>query len=83
MQVWKVSFDCFVNYAEVDVDKCHQNDEGKYVDSPEKLRVTPATGPDVMVECEVMEGLGCTFEYHRRRYIWDPENGEWEKVRNR
>jgi len=84
MQVWRVGFNCVINYVEVDIADCEIDEEtDKYVNAPTHLRVSPAAGPDLLVDCEVMEGLGCTFEYHRRRYIWNPEDLEWEKVRNR
>lgn len=58
-------------------------DDGKYKNAPTHIRVTPAAGKDVLVECEVLEGLGCTFEYHRRRYVWSDDDEIWEKIRCR
>jgi len=83
MQVWRVDFNVYMNYLPVDMTMVEELDDGKYKDAPTHIRVTPAVGKDVLVECEVLEGLGCTFEYHRRHYVWNDEESVWEKIRCR
>lgn len=50
---------------------------------PTHARVVPAKGSDVLVPIEYFPTLGMTFEYHRRRYIYDSERGIWTKIRCR
>jgi cation-transporting ATPase 13A1 len=50
---------------------------------PTHARVFPAKGPQVLVPIEFFPTLGMTFEYHRRRYIFDAESSIWTKVRCR
>ena len=83
MQVWRVDFNVYMNYVPVDMSTVEELDDGKYKNAPTHIRVTPAAGKDVLVECEVLEGLGCTFEYHRRRYVWSDDDEIWEKIRCR
>ncbi|GAX25788.1 cation-transporting ATPase 13A1 [Fistulifera solaris] len=48
---------------------------------PTHARICPAKGHHVLVELEYYPTLGMTFEYHRRRYVF--ENDMWTKVRCR
>ena len=50
---------------------------------PTHARVGPATGKDILVPLLYLPTLGMTFEYHRRRYAYDPEGGVWVKIRCR
>lgn len=50
---------------------------------PTHARVVPAKGRDVLVSLEYYPILGMTFEYHRRRYIYDSDSSNWTKVRCR
>ncbi|KAG7356824.1 cation-translocating ATPase [Nitzschia inconspicua] len=48
---------------------------------PSHARITPAKGRDVLVPMEYYPTLGMTFEYHRRRYVFDHDNSTWTKIR--
>ncbi|KAL3924764.1 MAG: hypothetical protein SGILL_000846 [Bacillariaceae sp.] len=48
---------------------------------PTHARVTPAKGRDVLVPIEYYPTLGMTFEYHRRRYVYEPDAAHWSKIR--
>lgn len=50
---------------------------------PTHARVTPAKGRDVLVPLLYLPTLGLSFEYHRRRYVYDAENEIWTKIRCR
>jgi manganese-transporting P-type ATPase len=50
---------------------------------PTHARITPAKGKDVLVTIEYFPTLGMTFEYHRRRFIYDADSGIWTKIRCR
>lgn len=50
---------------------------------PTHARVIPAKGKNVLVPMEYYPTLGMTFEYHRRRYIYDTDSATWSKVRCR
>ena len=50
---------------------------------PTHARVMPAKGRHILVPIEYFPTLGMTFEYHRRRYIYDSESSAWSKVRCR
>lgn len=50
---------------------------------PTHARVIPAKGRHVLVPIEYYPTLGMTFEYHRRRYIYDSDSATWSKVRCR
>ena len=50
---------------------------------PTHARVVPAKGRHVLVPIEFFPTLGMTFEYHRRRYSYDPDSATWTKVRCR
>jgi hypothetical protein len=50
---------------------------------PTHARVIPAKGGHVLVPIEYFPIMGMTFEYHRRRYIYDSDSGAWTKVRCR
>ena len=50
---------------------------------PTHARVVPAKGNHVLVPIEYFPTLGMTFEYHRRRYIFDAESDTWTKIRCR
>uniref|UniRef100_A0A7S4HIT1 P-type ATPase A domain-containing protein n=1 Tax=Odontella aurita TaxID=265563 RepID=A0A7S4HIT1_9STRA len=50
---------------------------------PTHARVTPTKGHDVLVPLLYLPTLGLSFEYHRRRYVYDAETGVWSKVRAR
>jgi hypothetical protein len=50
---------------------------------PTHARVIPAKGRHVLVSIEYYPTLGMTFEYHRRRYIYDADLATWTKVRCR
>ena len=52
-------------------------------DLPTHARVVPAKGRDVLVPLEYFPVLGMTLEYHRRRYIYQPEEELWTKIRCR
>ena len=48
---------------------------------PTHARIIPAKGRHVLVTIEYYPTLGMTFEYHRRRYVYDPDNSVWRKIR--
>ena len=50
---------------------------------PTHARIVPfkAGQIDVLVPLLYLPSLGLTFEYHRRRYVLDAEEGTWTKVR--
>lgn len=48
---------------------------------PTQARIQPHKGKDVLVAVSYLPTLGATFEYHRRRYAWDPEKEIWTKIR--
>jgi manganese-transporting P-type ATPase len=50
---------------------------------PTHARIIPAKGRDVLVPMEYYPTLGMTFEYHRRRYVFDHESSTWNKIRCR
>jgi cation-transporting ATPase 13A1 len=50
---------------------------------PTHARVVPAKGRDMLVPIEYFPTLGMTFEYHRRRYIYDTDRSTWTKIRCR
>jgi manganese-transporting P-type ATPase len=50
---------------------------------PSHARVVPAKGKDVLVPMEYYPTLGMTFEYHRRRYVYDHHTSTWTKIRCR
>ena len=50
---------------------------------PTHARISPASEKDVLVPLLYLPTLGLTFEYHRRRYTYDPNNDIWTKIRCR
>eukprot|EP00534_Pseudo-nitzschia_fraudulenta_P012894 CAMPEP_0201223372 /NCGR_PEP_ID=MMETSP0851-20130426/193078_1 /ASSEMBLY_ACC=CAM_ASM_000631 /TAXON_ID=183588 /ORGANISM="Pseudo-nitzschia fraudulenta, Strain WWA7" /LENGTH=1522 /DNA_ID=CAMNT_0047513131 /DNA_START=482 /DNA_END=5050 /DNA_ORIENTATION=+ len=48
---------------------------------PTHARIVPAKGRDVLVPLEYYPTLGMTYEYNRRRYVYDPDSSEWSKIR--
>jgi len=52
---------------------------------PTHARISPSKEGerDVLVPLEYFPLLGMTFEFHRRRYVYDSEEGVWSKVRCR
>eukprot|EP00934_Nitzschia_sp_Nitz4_P001361 Nitzschia sp. Nitz4//scaffold355_size15944//935//5792//NITZ4_008866-RA/size15944-processed-gene-0.13-mRNA-1//1//CDS//3329548945//1361//frame0 len=50
---------------------------------PTHARVVPAKGRHVLVPLEYYPTLGATFEYHRRRYVYDADRALWTKIRCR
>jgi len=48
---------------------------------PTHARIVPAKGRHVLVPLEYYPTLGMTFEYHRRRYVYDSDTSEWSKIR--
>jgi cation-transporting ATPase 13A1 len=50
---------------------------------PTHARVVPAKGRHVLVPLTYYPTLGMTLEYHRRRYVYQPESNLWSKVRCR
>ena len=50
---------------------------------PTHARITPSAGKDVLVPLLYLPTLGVTFEYHRRRYVYDHDNQIWSKIRCR
>jgi len=48
---------------------------------PTQARVIPAKGRHVLVSIDYFPTLGMTFEYHRRRYVFDTDSATWTKVR--
>ena len=48
---------------------------------PTQARVVPAKGRHVLVSIDYFPTLGMTFEYHRRRYVFDADSATWTKVR--
>lgn len=50
---------------------------------PTHARVIPAKGRHVLVPLQYYPILGMTFEYHRRRYIYDSDSASWTKIRCR
>jgi len=121
MQHWKVAFNVWINYREMDAEKIElpeymmeidlEEDEQKLAawkkdpkrknatteenmmmdrsiknvpsNLPTHARVIPAKGGHVLVPIEYYPTLGMTFEYHRRRYLFDTETTSWTKLRCR
>jgi manganese-transporting P-type ATPase len=50
---------------------------------PTHARIAPAKGPHILLPVQYYPILGMTFEYHRRRYIYDSTAGLWSKIRCR
>lgn len=50
-------------------------------DFPTHARIIPGKGPHVLVTLEYFPVLGMTFEYNRRRFVY--EQGVWRKIRCR
>jgi manganese-transporting P-type ATPase len=50
---------------------------------PTHARIVPLKGRDLLIPLEYFPTLGMTFEYHRRRYVWDADNEIWTKIRCR
>lgn len=50
---------------------------------PTHARVVPAKGKHLLVPLEYYPTLGMTFEYHRRRYVFDKDASIWTKIRCR
>jgi manganese-transporting P-type ATPase len=52
---------------------------------PTHARITPAKegSRDVLVPIEYYPVLGMTFEYHRRRFVYDANTATWGKIRCR
>jgi manganese-transporting P-type ATPase len=50
---------------------------------PTHARIVPTKGRHVMVPLEYFPTLGMVFEYHRRRYYYDPDTATWLKIRCR
>jgi hypothetical protein len=50
---------------------------------PTHARISPAKGKDLLLPLEYYPTLGMTFEYHRRRYVYQPEDSTWSKIRCR
>jgi len=50
---------------------------------PTHARIVPAKGRHVLLPLQYFPDLGMTFEYHRRRYVYDKENQQWTKIRCR
>ncbi len=48
---------------------------------PTHARIVPAKGRHVLVPLEFYPTLGMTFEYHRRRYVYDHDSQVWSKIR--
>jgi len=48
---------------------------------PTHARIIPQKGRPVLVTIEYYPTLGMTFEYHRRRYVYDADNSVWTKIR--
>ena len=76
MQVWRTDFNCWLNYAEVDTE-AHRNDKQTYV------RISPLSSKDELLPCSILDGLGLTFEYNRRKFVWDDDRESWVKIRAR
>jgi manganese-transporting P-type ATPase len=50
-------------------------------DLPTHARIIPAKGRHLLVPIEFYPTLGMTFEYHRRRYVYDHDSSTWNKIR--
>lgn len=50
---------------------------------PTHARIVPEGDHHVLVPLEYWPVLGMTVEYHRRRYVYDPESEVWSKIRCR
>jgi cation-transporting ATPase 13A1 len=48
---------------------------------PTQARIRPAKGRDILVPVSYLPTMGATFEYHRRRFVWDSSRVIWLKVR--
>ncbi len=121
LQHWSVSFDVWINYREMDVEKVqlpegimdldldedeqrlalwkkkpkneNSTDEANIMmnrsilnppsNLPSHARIVPAKGNHVLVPVEYLPTLGITFEYHRRRYVYDVNTSSWMKIRCR
>jgi len=49
---------------------------------PTHIRITPSIGKDTLVPVLYLPTLGVTFEYHRRRYVYNPTTQIWTKIRS-
>jgi len=63
-------------------------DRAMHVSLPSQLpthaRITPsARGKDVLVPLMYLPSLGITFEFHRRRYVYNAASQTWTKIRCR
>jgi hypothetical protein len=50
---------------------------------PTHVRIVPAKGPHLLTPIDYYPVMGMTFEYHRRRYVYDFEEKAWIKIRCR
>jgi len=79
MQHWSVSFNVFLNYSEYNSNFASSNRSNL----PTHARITPSSGKELIILLEFLPTLGATFEYHRRRFVWDVDNCCWTKIRCR
>ena len=73
-----------VNQLDDDTDKT-TNYQCQHIPNhlPTHARISPAKGRDLLIELEYFPTLGMTFEYHRRRFVWNADNELWTKIRCR
>lgn len=95
LQHWSVRFNIMVNYNSVDVNDVDldyfpgEEEEGEnqtsQVDAkfPTHVCVSPSDGKDILLPVTNVPNLGLTFEFHRRRYVWDEDDSVWTKIRAR
>jgi manganese-transporting P-type ATPase len=50
---------------------------------PTHVRIVPSKGPHLLASIDYYPILGMTFEYHRRRYVFNFEEKAWIKIRCR
>lgn len=50
---------------------------------PTHARIVPFKGSQALIPLEYYPTLGMTFEYHRRRFVYLPEEQVWSKIRCR
>ena len=84
LQHWSVRFNIMLNFNLVHVQNLDLNVEDDIAtpdNFPTHAKLSPSDGKDVLVPLILQRDLGLTFEFHRRRYIWNSDDEMWTKIR--